>query len=266
MIVHNSELCEKANRVKLNIYNFGYATVNSEWNGLVQTPSFSRLYYVVGGKAYIEYNGVKMSLLPGNWYLIPAGLSFSFGCDNEMEHLYFHITLTAIEELDLLNKFDRPVFIQDNSKPHIFCMAYLEDKSLIASLAVKEKIYNTLIKFMEKNCVKLEMIEFSQCVQAAIEFINNNLFEKLDLATIAKHTYVSKCTLTNKFKSELKITIHEYIQRQKMFEAEKMLRNSKVSIAEISQRLGFSEQFYFSRCFSQKFGVSPREYRKSKIN
>ncbi len=266
MIINNPTLCQKANSVKLNLYNFGYATVDSEWRGSVKKPSFSRLYYVIGGKAYIEYNNVKLSLIPGNWYLIPSGLSFNFRCDNEMEHLYFHITLCGIEEIDLLNEFTEPVSIADNTNPDIFYINYLEDESLLAALTVRQNIYNTLLKLMEKGHIKPEIIEFSQCVQKAVEFINNNLFKKLDLTTIAKHSYVSKCTLTNKFKNELKITIHEYIQKQKLFKAEQMLKNSDLSVAEISQKLGFSEQFYFSRCFKQNFGISPREYRKLKIN
>jgi transcriptional regulator GlxA family with amidase domain len=51
-----------------------------------------------------------------------------------------------------------------------------------------------------------------------------------------------------------------------MFKAEQMLKNSTMSVAEISERLGFSEQFYFSKCFKQNFGLPPREYRKTKIN
>ena len=59
MIVNNPVLCEKASSVNLNLYNFGYATVDTDWKGFVQNPSFSRLYYIVSGEAYIEYNNIK---------------------------------------------------------------------------------------------------------------------------------------------------------------------------------------------------------------
>lgn len=265
-MANNLVLCKKANSVNLNLYSFGYAGVNTNWKGYVQKPSFSRLYYIVSGEAYIEYNNIKLSLLSGNWYLIPAWLSFCFGCDNEMEHLYFHITLSGVDEMDLISKFTEPVSFADNTNLHLIYMDFLEEESLFAALAIKENIYSIILKLMERNGIKPEIIECSQCVRKAVEYINNNLFKKLDLTTIAKYAYVSKCTLTNKFKKELNITIQGYIQRQKMFKAEQMLKNSNMSVAEISERLGFSEQFYFSRCFKQNFGLSPREYRKSKIN
>jgi AraC-like DNA-binding protein len=51
-----------------------------------------------------------------------------------------------------------------------------------------------------------------------------------------------------------------------MFLAGQMLKNTNLTVAQVSEHLGYSEQFYFSRCFKQSFGMSPREYRKSKIN
>lgn len=265
-MISNLTLCQKANSVKLNMYSFGYATVKSNWNGYVKNPEFSRLYYIISGKAYIEYNNIKLVLSPGNWYLIPAELSFDFWCDNEMEHLFFHITLTSADEIDLLSKVSEPVFMEDDSEPNIIYSDFLKSESLFSALTVKEKIYNTVLNLVARSHTILEIREFSACVQKALEFINNNLCEKLDLATIAQYSYVSKCTLTNKFRKELNITVLEYIQRQKMFKAVQMLKNSAMSVSEISKKLGFSEQFYFSRCFKQKFGLSPLEYRKSKIN
>ncbi len=265
-MISNLTLCQKANSVKLNMYSFGYATVKSNWNGYVKNPEFSRLYYIISGKAYIEYNNVKLILSPGNWYLIPAELSFDFWCDNEMEHLFFHITLTSDDEIDLLSKVPAPVFMKVDSEQNVDYREYLKNESLFSALTVKGMIYNTVLNLVAKSKTILEIREFSACVQKAIEFINNNLCKKIDLAKIAQYSYVSKCTLTNKFKKELNISVLGYIQRQRMFKAVQMLKNSTMSVAEISEFLGFSDQFYFSRCFKQKFGLSPLEYRKSKIN
>ena len=45
-------------------------------------------------------------------------------------------------------------------------------------------------------------------------------------------------------------------------QAKKLLANEQLSIAEISTRLGFCDQFYFSRRFKQKFGETPSSFRK----
>lgn len=266
MLVNNAALCEMANSVKLNFYSFGCATVKSNWRGYVKNPQFSRLYYIESGKACVEHNGEKMQLLPKNWYLLPAGFSFDYSCDYEMKHIFFHITLAGADGIDLLGKCEKIVFEKDATSPFSFFKKHFKSNRLASSIAIKEKVYGRVLSLLNKNNINPEVKEFSPCVQNALEFINNNLNKKIDLSTIAEHTFVSRSTLTNKFKKELNITVQDYIQRQKMFMAGQLLKNTDMSVAQVSDHLGYSEQFYFSRCFKQSFGISPREYKKSKIN
>lgn len=266
MIITNSALCRNSNKINIKLYNYGYADVDTQWQGYVKNPTFSRLYYIVSGNACISYEGRLLSLTPGNWYLLPAGFSFHFHCSHEMGHLFFHITLSGSDEIDLLSNLKYPVAMPNAWNPDCYIHEYLKEDNLIAALTVKEKIYNTVLKLIAKEAILPETAKYSPCVKKALEHINNNLSKKLTLSDISESAYVSNCTLTNKFKSELKITVQEYILAQRMFKAVQMLKNSKMSVAEISEKLGFSDQFYFSKCFKTKFGLSPREYRKSKID
>ena len=158
------------------------------------------------------------------------------------------------------------MFIDKLNSPFSFFKKHFKSNRLASSIAIKEKVYGRVLSLLNKNNINPEVKEFSPCVQNALEFINNNLNKKIDLSTIAEHTFVSRSTLTNKFKKELNITVQDYIQRQKMFMAGQLLKNTDMSVAQVSDHLGYSEQFYFSRCFKQSFGISPREYKKSKIN
>ena len=114
-----------------------------------------------------------------------------------MEHLFFHISISGIDGIDLLSKFTTPVSMEDDTDSHTVYMDYLQNDSLFTALSVKEKVYNTVFKFMQKSSINPEIIELSQCVQKAVEFINDNLCKKLDLVTIAEYSYVSKSTLHN---------------------------------------------------------------------
>ena len=49
-----------------------------------------------------------------------------------------------------------------------------------------------------------------------------------------------------------------------LMEATFLLRTSKLSIAQISDRLHFSDQAAFSKFFSRMKGVAPKEYRRQK--
>jgi AraC family transcriptional regulator, transcriptional activator of pobA len=55
----------------------------------------------------------------------------------------------------------------------------------------------------------------------------------------------------------------QWIQREIVTEAKRMLLTSELSIKEISKQLGFEDVAYFSRVFVKGVGTSPREFRKS---
>ena len=88
---------------------------------------------------------------------------------------------------------------------------------------------------------------------------------QLTVSQIAEYCFISKSTLTKHFKKELSVSVNEYICNTVLADAEMLLSTTNVSVSEISSRLGFSDQFYFSRKFKEKFGISPREYRKNKL-
>ena len=93
MIHLNNALCELTSRIQLLLLQFGHAIVDKDWCGRVTNPDYSRLYYVLGGSATIRSEEDTLILSPGKWYLLPAGYSFDFSCEHELEQIYFHLKL-----------------------------------------------------------------------------------------------------------------------------------------------------------------------------
>lgn len=59
-------------------------------------------------------------------------------------------------------------------------------------------------------------------------------------------------------------TVMDYVHQFLLMEATFLLRTSNLSIAQISDRLHFSDQAAFSKFFSREQGISPRVYRRLK--
>ena len=85
---------------------------------------------------------------------------------------------------------------------------------------------------------------------------------QLTTKELAEQLFICESTLCKKFKNEVGVTIGTYIDDLIFFNAEKMLLKTKWSINQISETLGFCDQFYFSRRFKHKYGQTPLEYRK----
>ena len=71
-----------------------------------------------------------------------------------------------------------------------------------------------------------------------------------------------KAQLIRLFKKSLNTTPIQYEIRKKMEYAKGMLLYSNESVAEISDRAGYSDIAYFSKMFKKYTGYSPSEYRK----
>ncbi|MEM9325328.1 MAG: ATP-binding protein [Bacteroidota bacterium] len=57
-------------------------------------------------------------------------------------------------------------------------------------------------------------------------------------------------------------SINLFIRTIRLKKAAKLIEDKQLTFSEISYKVGFSDPSYFSKCFRQQFGVSPKEYQE----
>ena len=100
-------------------------------------------------------------------------------------------------------------------------------------------------------------------VTAAIDYIENNLADKLDLEIVANAVHYSKYHLHRTFTDTVGLTIHDYVQRRKLTEAAKLLIFSDRSIIEIALIAGYESRQSFTTIFKLMYKKSPNQYREA---
>ena len=98
--------------------------------------------------------------------------------------------------------------------------------------------------------------------QLAKEYIYHHYHTHLCIKKICAEVGCSKSALITSFKSEYGTTVNNYITEVRLGEAVRMLERGEDKIGEIAEACGFSDQSYFSKVFSAKYGVPPSEYEK----
>ena len=73
---------------------------------------------------------------------------------------------------------------------------------------------------------------------------------------------VSSFYLSKLFKEEKGVTYINFISDKRLEKSRQMLAETDLSIKEITGEVGYNDQNYFSRIFKNKYGLSPKEYRK----
>lgn len=103
-------------------------------------------------------------------------------------------------------------------------------------------------------------------IQNSIDYIENNLNEKIKLEHITDNAYISKYHYLRIFHSVVGVPIMEYIRKRRLSEAAKELKESNIKIVDIAFKYQFNSPEAFSRAFRAMFSVSPTAYRKMKPN
>ena len=101
-------------------------------------------------------------------------------------------------------------------------------------------------------------------IEKVIDYIENNLSNKLDLEKISEAVHYSKYHLHRLFSDTVGMTIHDYVGRRQLTEAAKLLVFSNRPIIEIAFICGYESQQAFSSAFKLMYKIPPAHYRENR--
>ncbi|NSL85234.1 AraC family transcriptional regulator [Chitinophaga solisilvae] len=103
-------------------------------------------------------------------------------------------------------------------------------------------------------------------ISRLITWIQQHIYypEQLKLETMAARFNISVNYIGEFFKKQTGESIQQYIICYKLRLVELRVENSRLTIGEIADELGFSDESHMSRLFKKYYGVSPAAYRKQK--
>lgn len=97
----------------------------------------------------------------------------------------------------------------------------------------------------------------------SILYIHHHLHTELSIQTLAQIECYNPNYYIEWFKKRTGKSPHDYIKDLRLKKATELLKESNLSLLEISLEVGFQNQGTLSRLFKKRFGVTPRAYRRS---
>ena len=98
-------------------------------------------------------------------------------------------------------------------------------------------------------------------IRKCIDYIYDNLQEKLTVRSMAEYLQIDPTYLSKLFSKEVGISFREFIINARVGAAKNMLAYSDFSFSEVSLSLGFSSQSAFTDTFKRLTGMTPGKYR-----
>ncbi len=145
-----------------------------------------------------------------------------------------------------------------SSKQFQYMFTITERTTSITELKIE--VWNWIDQLLERRKLAESQDKQSQ-IAIAKEWILHNLDKQITIDRIAHHVFMNPTYFCQQFKSETGETVHDYVTKERMKQARKLVMEDTLKIGEIARRVGYSDTKYFSKLFKQYYGETPSKYK-----
>ncbi|NLJ95467.1 MAG: AraC family transcriptional regulator [Clostridiaceae bacterium] len=152
-----------------------------------------------------------------------------------------------------LLEFAKQYFMSSQDKPALTVMSQfldLFDKIL-------EAVPHHYMNSKEQNSYDFRMGR----IRRLVDFIEKNYKQNITLKSFAEQENLSLSYASRFIRENLNMSFQDYVRELRFNEAKKLLRNTDISISEISFEAGFSDPRYLNEIFEKNLNMKPSEYR-----
>lgn len=96
------------------------------------------------------------------------------------------------------------------------------------------------------------------------QYIEENYNKNLSLDALGEIAHLHPAYLSKIFKEATDVNLSNYITGVRMQKAAQLLEETELRIHEVMEQIGYQKCQYFSKLFKDKYGVTPKEYRRNK--
>lgn len=242
------------------ILEANYMDIGNDWKNMVGAFKHARMYYIRSGTAELTLTDKILTLEEGYLYFIPAFSVMAGNCKNSMGHYFIHM-------------------VPDIFTEHFFKMLPLKSRCPLAK-EVADYLFLTIIHnngvdsfYAHQSTDSALKLLFSQFFEdmkieetdigkfaKVFEYIDAHLGEKIYIKNLSSLIYLDDKYFANIFKKTFGVSVQQHILHKRVDQAKKLLTGD-MTIAEISNMLGFFDPASFTNFFKKQVGLSPKQFR-----
>ncbi|SFD15113.1 helix-turn-helix transcriptional regulator [Pseudoalteromonas denitrificans] len=233
--------------------------------------------YLSGGHGTFRTDINANKGAPGRFCLMPKGCEseWQVGETQQFMHLYFddtYIKRLALRVFDIdprTIQLPELTFTQDLGLEALFRhnMATANWHTSDSQLAI-EQVTDTILISMLQNMSNTKIKSplkgglSPKICDLICDFMHANYQRQIYLSELADLAQLSEFHFCRMFKESMAQTPQEYLTSVRIDHVKYELAHSRLNLADISLKVGFSNQSHMGRYFKKLIGISPREFRK----
>ena len=259
----NKSLVLELQSLNISITSFALAEITSLWKSDIVAWPFTRIYCIKSGHAYLHTHSGDIEMTAGNIYIIPSEFPCGYSGDGDMYKLWIQLTVNRLDNQDIFSKIHNVLTLQNKAETIDFLIDTYKKYEFSSPFVLTAQLYGIISEGIKiSGLTKDDFPEYSFIIKKAIALIYSRNRIDYKAEACAKDLGIKPNDLQRMFKHETGMALGQFIKETIMRKASVELKSNLKSIKDISDDLGFANQFYFARVFKEYFGVTPSDYRK----
>lgn len=245
------------------------ADIGYYWNGLKRGRiPFTVLQYTISGTGHLNYEHREYLLRPGSLMIVTIPDNHRYWAEPDQPWHFFWLSMTGQEALRLhrmLLQVTGPVFRPSPNTVEVLarCSLALIETDHDESGSVSALAYQALMAIYDDafGTHDSDRDDLDVELQRVLDYIRNNLDCPMSVEALADLAKMSRSHFTRHFAAREGQPPAEFIMRERMRKASRLLATEELDVRAIAHQCGFSDSNYFSKVFRRNFGISPTEFR-----
>lgn len=231
------------------------------------------LLFISGGNGEVTLDGWRQHASRGKCFLLRANQTLHLH-NGETEPLAYFLVLFSIQQdtAELLARNETLVFepcsrLEDQLEELLVSSRRRNDsdEGRLNDFQLHIRFQTMLYEVLHKlHSDKQGAENARQSVERTIDYLHRAYREEIEIGRLAHEANMSRWQYGSLFKSLTGQTPARYLNSLRIEQAKTLLATSSARIHDIAARVGFRDEYYFSRRFKQTTGMSPTQFAHSR--
>lgn len=228
------------------------------------------IIYIIEGTLFLREKGEEIAVNKGNTILYLPDEPQDYYCKTGFDATYYYIHFTGRYCEKILSEFSlsgRVINTGLSSSIEGNFKRMIEEYYLLLphSYDAANGYFISILAHLGRRVLSNDSDNSSSGragIYDALKVIAHKFHEDKDVSFYAGMCNLSISHFTHRFKAVTGKSLKEYVAYIRVEKAKELLYNTNLSVKEIAESVGYSDQNYFSRIFKKYSGESPLGYRK----
>lgn len=238
----------------INPVQFGYENCSPSHSFGPAVRSHWLLHYVISGYGRFEREGKAYRVSPGEIFVIPPYLETYYEADKDHPWQYIWIGFLADDKLSAV--FGTPIIRCPGVGQVFEDMRRCGDMESGKSAFLSSRIWELISLLLESDKERVDYIE------KALHYIRSEYMYDINIGLLAERLNLDRSYFTTLFTQKIGVPPGKYLSNLRLEKAAELMTVYGESPTTAAMSVGYPDIYHFSKAFKQKYGCSPRQYRR----